>query len=65
MKIKVTIEETVSQEFEVEVPDNVDESEFVEQKYKSGELVLAPGNLEYTQYMIEYEDGTQTGWIEV
>lgn len=69
MKVKVTIEETVVETFEIEVPyaeDGLgDATEIGIEKYKNGELVLEPGEAQYRQIMAETMDGSfSTGWNE-
>lgn len=69
MKVKVTIEETVVETFELEVPEAEDGlGEAVEvgiEKYKKGELVLASGEVQFKQIMAESADGARsTNWIE-
>ena len=59
--MKVTIEETISQTFEIPMAF---ESE-VEQMYKDGKLVLDNAEKQDSQYMIEYDDGEQTGWCTI
>jgi hypothetical protein len=64
MKVLITIEETISDIFEIEA-DSVDEAmESAKQKYKSGEFVLEPGRV--TSRMIQgmdenSEEGTE--WV--
>lgn len=69
MKVKVTIEETVSETFEIDVPDNEDGlGDAVEigiEKYKNEELILEPGEVHFRQIMAETMDGSSsTNWIE-
>lgn len=52
---KVTIEETISQDFEVEANTIMDALEIAEQKYKNGIFVLSPGTLVCTK--ISADDG--------
>lgn len=42
---KVTIEETVSQDFEIEAKNIKEALKIAEEKYSAGEIVLSPGNL--------------------
>lgn len=58
MKIKVTIEEVISQEFEVEVSSLNNAYEEVREKYKAGELILENPGLTQANVMIQDEDGT-------
>lgn len=64
-KINVVFEETVSQVFEINIPDGVDINEYIEEKYKNGELVLEPGELQNVQYMTEDETGFTSSWVEI
>ncbi len=69
MLVKVTIEETVSETFEIEVPDSDDGiGDAVEigiQKYKTGEIVLEPGEVQFRQISAEAIDGSMsTEWKE-
>lgn len=69
MKVKVTIEETVVETFEIEVPYDEDglgnATEIGIEKYKNGELVLEPGELQFKQIMAESVDGSfATDWTE-
>ena len=68
MKVKVTIEETVVETFEIDVPyaeDGLgDATEIGIEKYKNGELVLEPGEVQSRQIMAETLDGSfSTNWI--
>lgn len=69
MKVKVTIEETVVETFEIEVPDAEDglgdAKEIGIEKYKNGELVLEPGEVQFRKIMAETIDGSfATDWTE-
>ena len=44
-KFKITIEETISEEFEVTAESEEEAAEIAEKKYNNGEFVLEPGNL--------------------
>ena len=65
MKVLVTIEETISQSFEVEA-DSINEAlEIAKDKYNAGEFVIESGNV--TNKMIQgiaegSEEGTE--WVE-
>lgn len=43
MKVKITIEETISKDFEVEVSSLENAYEEIRAKYKTGEIELDPG----------------------
>lgn len=69
MIVKVTIEETVSKTFDIEVedsPDGIgDAVEIGIEKYKAGELVLEPGEVQIRQISAESIDGEfSTEWKE-
>lgn len=49
MKYKVIIEETLSEEFEVEAKTKEEAIDIAEKKYRNGEIVLEPGNLTAAQ----------------
>ena len=64
MKYTITIEETVAKDFEVEA-NNADEAyETAEQKYKSGEFVLDPGDCQFRQIAITKPSEETTEWRE-
>ena len=59
-KYRVTIEEIITQDFEVEA-ENLDEAiNRTVEKYKSGEFVLEPGNVVCVQGCVE-----DTGWFDI
>lgn len=61
-KIKVTIEETISQEFEIEISDEQDIDEVISTKYKNAELVLDNPVLSSVCYETD-DNGDLSGWI--
>lgn len=64
-KFKVIIEETISQEFEVEAEDFENAEEIAIEKYDNGEFVLEPGEVSYKQMSVCDEDTQeQTNWFE-
>jgi hypothetical protein len=65
MKVFITIEETVSNTFEIE-ENSMDEAvEVAKRKYKTGEFVLEPGNVINRKiHGIEENSEEGTGWIE-
>lgn len=65
-KYNVTIEETVSENFEIEIEaENIYEAlKISEQQYKNGEFVLSPGNLVFRQILIRDEKGNCVDWHE-
>ncbi|MCD7854769.1 MAG: DpnD/PcfM family protein [Clostridiales bacterium] len=58
MKYIVTIEEMISQDFEVEANDMETALEIAEQNYRDGIFVLEPGNLVCKQISAESIDKT-------
>lgn len=64
-KFKITIEEMVSQVFEVKANSLEEAMEIAEEKYNDGEFVLEPGELVCKQMMGEDpKTGEATEWIE-
>ena len=64
-KFKVIIEETISQEFEVEAEDFESAANIATEKYNNGEFVLEPGEVNYKQMSVCDEDTQeQTNWFE-
>ena len=61
--VKITVEETVSEEFFV--PKKWEEDDLVSEKYYDGEIVLEPGECQSVQYMVTYANGAETSWIEI
>lgn len=65
MQFKITIEEMVSQSFNVEAETMEEAMEIAEARYKSGEFVLEPGNLVSKQMMgEEIGSNDSTEWVE-
>lgn len=65
MKVKVNIEETVVEEFEVDVPDNVFPYDYIVELYHAGKIVLNSGECHHKQMEIHnLEDDTWTKWKE-
>lgn len=64
-KFCVVIEETVSEKFEVEAENKDDAIKKSIEKYRTGEFILSPGNLEYKQLaVLDKEDDEIDEWIE-
>lgn len=62
---KITIEETISQAFNIEAETMEEAMEKAERDYNDGYLVVVNGNLTYTQMMAEDEEsGEMTEWVE-
>lgn len=64
-KYTITIEEMVSENFEVEAATADEAMEIAEQKYRDGEFVLEPGNLVCTQMAITDPSNEATEWMEI
>ena len=61
---KVTIEEMVSQDFDVPANDIYEALQIAEEKYRKDEFVLAPGNLVCKQIAASCDDGDCVDWYE-
>ena len=61
---KITIEEHISETFEVEANDIGEAMEIAEEKYNDGEFVLEPGNVTAKLMMAEDGEGDSTEWSE-
>lgn len=59
-KYHITIEEVISEEFEIEAEDEKDAIEKGIARYKNGEIVLEPGNVESRKISVN----TSNRWIE-
>ena len=65
MKIKVTIEEHIGQEFEIEA-DTIEEAmQIAEQKYYNGEFVVNSFNAPNAKLMMADDGQHQTEWEEI
>ena len=62
-KYFVVIEETISEEFEIDAESKEDAISKAIEKYKSGEFVLSPGNLESKKISI-VDNSEFDNWIE-
>lgn len=63
-KFIITIEELLSQEFEVEAKNAEDAMNAAEEKYRTGEFVLELGEVSFRQMAITEPDGEVTEWVE-
>ena len=63
-KFIIVIEETVVEEFEVTAESAEKAMAIAEQKYKSSEFELAPGEVQYKQMRIVNPENEVTEWIE-
>ena len=64
MKYTITIEETVAKDFEVEANSTDEAYETAEQKYKSGEFALGPGECQFKQIAVTKPSEEATEWRE-
>ena len=64
-KYRVIIEETVSEEFELEADSEKDAISKAVDAYKNGEFVLESGNFEYAQLKVTDENEKCSDWIEI
>jgi len=60
-KVKVVIEESVSQAFWVDEKD----LDKVPEMYKKGQLIVDNGEMQDVHYMVEYDDGATTNWMDI
>ena len=63
-KYNIVIEETVSKAFEVIADDENQAKSIAAEKYKSGEFVLAPGELTAKQIQVCNDDDILIDWEE-
>lgn len=63
-KFRVVIEETICDEFEIYAESKEDAILKSIQKYKSGEFVLCPGNLEHKKIALADNNDDISEWIE-
>lgn len=65
MKVKVIIEEVISQTFEVEVTDPDNAYEEIRNMYRSGKLVVEDPTLTQANVNICDENGEVTDWLDL
>ena len=65
MKVKLTIEEVITQTFEVEVKETDDIYDQVREQYKNGTLVVNNPTLTSASVMIHDENGEETDWNDL
>lgn len=63
-KFVIAIEETVTQNFDIEAENAESAMKIVEEKYRNSELVLEPGNVCFKQMAVMKPNGEETEWIE-
>ena len=64
MIFKIAIEEILVEEFEIEADDAGLAIEIAEEKYRKGEIVLAPGECQFRQTAITSPDCEVSEWME-
>ena len=64
MKYTITIEETCAKDFEIEAESANEAYEMAEQKYKTGEFVIDPGECQFRQMAITKPSDEATEWRE-
>lgn len=52
MKFLIGIEETIVEKFEIEAKNSEEALEIAQRKYKKGELILEPGEVQFKQIAI-------------
>ena len=65
MKVKIAIEEIITQTFEVEVSDLNKAYDEVRQMYRDGKLVVDDPKLTQANVMIPDENGEETDWSDL
>lgn len=63
-KYTIAIEETVVEEFEIEANDFGEALEIAAEKYRKGEIVLRPGEVQFKQMAVVKPDCESTEWSE-
>ena len=63
-KYRVVIEETVSEEFEIEATSEEEAVSNAIQEYDAGNFVVGSDNVEHRQISVIGDDGELTNWIE-
>ncbi len=61
-KYTIVIEETVVKEFEVYADDSEEAMKIAEKKYRGGEFILDPGEVQFTQMCISKPASEVTEW---
>ena len=63
-KYTIAIEETVVEEFEIEANDFGEALNIVAKKYRKGEIVLCPGEVQFKQMTVVKPKCESTEWSE-
>ena len=64
-KFTLIIEETVVDEFEVNANNEQEALEIARDKYKKGEFILSPGEVQYRQMTIKSPMKDEMNWISL
>ena len=64
-KYKVVIEETITEEFEVEAQSETEALETARLKYHTGQFVVSPGEVQSKQIKILHSDSQTDEWFEL
>lgn len=62
--MKVVIEETCTEEFEVDVPEGQNPYDYVAEQYYNGAIVLSPGECQSQKMLFETDDDETEIWQE-
>ena len=65
MKVKIAIEEVISQEFEVEVSSLENAYEEIREKYMAGLIELNPGEVQSASLLIKDDDSSDSDWLDL
>ena len=65
MKVKIAIEEIISQTFEVEVSDLDNAYDEIRNRYRKGELVVTDPSLTQANVNISDKNGEWTNWLDL
>ncbi len=63
-KYTIAIEETIVDEFEIEANDFNEAMNIAEEKYRKGEFVLSPGEVQFKQIAVISPSCERTEWNE-
>lgn len=62
--MKIIIEETCTEEFEIDVPKDKDPYDYVVKQYHSGAIVLSPGECQSRKMLLETDENAPENWQE-
>ena len=63
-KYTIAIEETIVDEFEIEANDFNEAMNIAEEKYREGEFVISPGEVQFKQIAVISPSCERTEWNE-